>query len=103
MTHYVLCLPRRCGFNDVLTLIWDSYSYAKKFNRHLIVDTRLSGLHDSLSSYFTLRKAFFGVDLELSMQQFHDFNKMSCYPDEYQGKLRFEKDSCEIKSTRGQC
>jgi len=35
MTGYVLCLPRRCGFNDVLTLFWDSYSYAKKFNRHL--------------------------------------------------------------------
>ena len=87
MTHYVLCLPTRCGFNDVLTLIWDSYSYAKKFNRHLIVDTRLSGLHDSLSSYFTVRNEFSGVEIELSMQQFHDFNKMSCYPDEYQGKL----------------
>jgi hypothetical protein len=87
MTQYVLCLPRRCGFNDVLTLIWDSYSYAKKCNRHLIVDTRLSGLHDSLSSYFTLRNEFNGVDLELSLEQFRDFNEMSCYPNEYQGKL----------------
>jgi hypothetical protein len=87
MTNYVLCLPRRCGFNDVMTLIWDSYSYAKQCNRHLIVDTRLSGLHDSLSSYFTVRNGFSGVEIGLSMQQFHDFNKMSCYPDEYQGKL----------------
>ncbi len=87
MTRYVLCLPRRCGFNDVLNLIWDSYSYAKQFNRHLVVDTRLSGLHDSLSSYFTLRDGIKGVDLELSLEQFQDFNRMSCYPDEYQGRL----------------
>jgi hypothetical protein len=51
------------------------------------MDTRLSGLQDSLSSYFTLRDGFKGVDLELSLEKFQDFNRMSCYPDEYQGRL----------------
>jgi len=84
---YVLCLPRGCGFNDVLCQINEAYKFSKKSNRTLLIDTRLSGLADSLSNYFDLLIQDNTIKLNLKDEDIHKLNKLTCFPNELEGKI----------------
>ena len=84
---YVLCLPRGCGFNDVLCQINEAYKFSKKSNRTLLIDTRLSGLADSLSNYFDLLIQDNTIKLNLKDEDIHKLNKLTCFPNEFEGKI----------------
>ena len=84
---YVLCLPRGCGFNDVLCQINEAYKFSKKSNRTLLIDTHLSGLADSLSNYFDLLIQDNTIKLNLKDEDIHKLNKLTCFPNELEGKI----------------
>lgn len=84
---YVLCLPKGCGFNDVLCQINEAYKFSKKSNRTLLIDTRLSGLADSLSNYFELLIQDITIKLNLKDEDIHRLNKLTCFPNEFEGKI----------------
>ncbi|MDI9347909.1 MAG: hypothetical protein QM538_05340 [Methylacidiphilales bacterium] len=65
-SRLLLCRPTG-GLTDSLGVMYKCIQYAKKYNRLLIIDTTLSGLHDSLANYFTLQKPIPGLlGLELT-------------------------------------
>ena len=84
---YVLCLPKGCGFNDVLCQINEAYKFSKKSNRTLLIDTHLSGLADSLSNYFDLLIQDNTIKLNLKDEDIHKLNKLTCFPNEFEGKI----------------
>jgi len=84
---YVLCLPKGCGFNDVLCQINEAYKFSKKSNRTLLIDTRLSGLADSLSNYFDLLIQDNTIKLNLKDEDLYKLNKLTCFPNEFEGKI----------------
>lgn len=84
---YVLCLPRGCGFNDVLCQINEAYKFSKKSNRTLLIDTRLSGLADSLCNYFDLLIQDNRIKLNLKDEDLYKLNKLTCFPNEFEGKI----------------
>lgn len=84
---YVLCLPKGCGFNDVLCQINEAYKYSKISNRTLLIDTRLSGLADSLSNYFDLIIPDQRIKLNLRDEDLFKLNKLTCFPNEFEGKI----------------
>jgi hypothetical protein len=86
---YILCLPRGCGFNDVLCQINVAYQFAQKTNRTLMVDTRLSGLADPLSDYFELTTINTSIILDVKSENLNYLNQLSCFPQKYQGKLQW--------------
>lgn len=55
MSKYLLCRPMG-GLNDILCRIEACFSYAKKNNRKLILDTSFSGFLDDFSNYFSFKK-----------------------------------------------
>ncbi len=50
----VLCRPMG-GLNDILCQIEACWRYAETYDRHLIIDTEVSGLLDTFSTYFVPR------------------------------------------------
>jgi hypothetical protein len=84
---YVLCLPKGCGFNDVLCQINEAYKFSKKSNRTLLIDTRLSGLADSLCNYFDLLIQDNRIKLNLKDEDLYKLNKLTCFPNEFEGKI----------------
>ena len=84
---YVLCLPKGCGFNDVLCQINEAYKFSIKSNRTLLIDTRLSGLADSLSNYFDLLIPDQRIKLNLRDEDLFKLNKLTCFPNEFEGKI----------------
>jgi len=86
---YILCLPRGCGFNDVLCQIYLAFQFAKKTNRTLMLDTRLSGLADSLSDYFELTIIDTSIILGVKTEDLNNLNQLSCFPHKYEGKLQW--------------
>jgi len=86
---YVLCLPNGCGFNDVLCLINKAYKFSKKSNRILLIDTRLSGLSDSLSNYFDLLIPDNKIKLNLKDEDLDNLNKLTCFPNKFEGKIEW--------------
>lgn len=84
---YVLCLPKGCGFNDVLCQINEAYKFSKISNRTLLIDTRLSGLADSLSNYFDLLIQDNRIKLNLKDEDLYKLNKLTCFPNEFEGKI----------------
>ena len=86
--RFVVCLPRGCGFNDVLCQIWASYVYALRTGRKLLVDTRLSGLADHLSEYMEVCHPSDRIELQVTEDRFAELNRMSCYPAVLQGRIQ---------------
>jgi hypothetical protein len=84
---YVLCLPRGCGFNDVLFQINEAYKFSLKSNRTLLIDTRLSGLADSLSNYFELLIPDNRIKLNLKDEDLENLNKLTCFPNKFEGQI----------------
>ncbi len=84
---YILCIPRGCGFNDVLCQIQEAYKFSQKSNRILLIDTRLSGLADSFSNYFELRFPNNRIKLDLSNEDLNYLGQLSCFPNEFEGKI----------------
>lgn len=82
---FIVCIPRGCGFNDVLCQISKAHTFSLKTNRKLIIDTRLSGLADSFSSYVTSKDS--SIEIELTNSRLSKLNNMSCYPKEIEGRL----------------
>ena len=103
---YVLCLPNGCGFNDVLCQINEAYQFSLKSNRTLLIDTRLSGLADSLSNYFELLIPDNRIKLNVKDEDLENLNKLTCFPNKFEGKIewiyhRFAAiDSKKINSSR---
>jgi len=86
---YILCIPNSCGFNDVMCKINEAYLFSKKTNRKLIIDTRLSGLADHLSNYLELNDLSANIDLNLNEKSIQYLNTLSCFPNEFTGKINF--------------
>ena len=84
---YVLCIPRGCGFNDLLCQISEAHGFALKTGRTLLIDTRLSGLADSLSNYFELVEPDDKIILGLEPDGLRRLNRLSCFPREYEGRI----------------
>lgn len=82
---FVLCIPRGCGFNDVLCQISEAHTFALKTNRKLIIDTRLSGLADDFSNYVISKDP--SIEIELSNSRLAQLNSLSCYPNELEGRI----------------
>lgn len=82
---FIVCIPRGCGFNDVLCQISEAYTFALKTNRKLIIDTRLSGLADDFSNYVISKDP--SIEIELSNSRLTQLNSLSCYPNEIEGKI----------------
>jgi hypothetical protein len=84
---YVLCVPKGCGFNDVLCQIQDAYQFSVKTNRTLLIDTRISGLADSFSYYFDLKIKTERIKLDINNELIETLNSLTCYPKEFEGKI----------------
>ena len=87
VNKYILCIPKSCGFNDVMCQIYIAYMFAKKTNRKLIIDTRLSGLADDLSNYMELNDPKSNIELNLNEKSIEYLNTLSCFPKELTGKI----------------
>lgn len=83
--RFIVCIPRGCGFNDVLCQISEAYAFASKTNRKLVIDTRLSGLADGFSNYVISKDP--SIEIELSNYRLTQLNSLSCYPNELEGKI----------------
>lgn len=86
--RFVLCIPRGCGFNDVLCQIWASYVYALKTGRTLLVDTRLSGMADALSEYMEEFQPSGRVELQVTDSRMEELNRLTCFPAVVQGRIQ---------------
>ena len=86
---FVLCIPRGCGLNDILYQLWLSLEYCHKYNRILLIDTRLSGLWDDFSNYMIPKEQNAGIVGQVSDQCFQWFNALTCYPNQHEGELDF--------------
>lgn len=75
----VLCRPLG-GLNDTLCQIEKSWSYAERFDRWLVIDTRESGLHDDFSEYFRPRDAAADVVFGLSSRPERRIAQLSPLP-----------------------
>lgn len=84
---YIVCIPKGCGFNDTMCQIYAAYKFSLETNRKLIIDTRLSGLADSLTNYMELIDPSNKTELVLSDKKIQLLNKLSCYPFEFTGKI----------------
>jgi len=87
--RYIICIPRGCGFNDVMCQISEAHEFSIKTKRNLIIDTRLAGIADNLSNYMRLKNISDKIDLELSNSRLMQLNEMVCYPAEIEGQLDF--------------
>ena len=68
MKKYIFCCPRG-GWNDTLSQVGQCILYAKNSNRILVIDTSLfSGLQDTLSNYFSLKKGLDNIYLNVSKE-----------------------------------
>jgi hypothetical protein len=77
-------MPRYCGFNDVLCQIWVSHQYAQASGRKLWIDTRCSGLADTLAYYMQPQnvtgQSHINLRTEISNGEFGQLNYLNCYP-----------------------
>lgn len=76
-TQYLLCLPRG-GFNDMISVIWKCYEYARAKNRRLVVDTRESFMKTDLRRYLDFR-AVPTID-DRPLEQFYSGSYRDTYP-----------------------
>lgn len=100
----VLCIPRRCGLNDVLVQIWESYCYARAQRRQLLIDTRLSGFWDDLDHYLVPTAATAAgpvpIVTHLSDSDIALLNELPTYPASRQGRLDFLYRDTAVRTTR---
>ncbi|CAH0997920.1 hypothetical protein EMA8858_04055 [Emticicia aquatica] len=89
MKKIVLCIPRGCGLNDILCRVGFSLEYCQKYNRTLIIDTRIAGLWDDFSNYFIKNNDDLDIIERADNQTLKQLNLLSCYPNERQGKIEF--------------
>jgi hypothetical protein len=85
--RYVLCIPRGCGFNDLLCQINKANEFALKTGRTLLIYTRLSGLADSLSNYFEPIDPDGGIVLDVKPDDLCRLNRLTCFPIGYVGRI----------------
>lgn len=89
----LLCIPYWCGLNDVLVQIWKSYKYAIATNRHLLIDTRVSGFWDDFDNYFVPTNATQAGPIPIvgrvSDHVIKRLNQLSTYPAARQGQIEF--------------
>jgi len=92
-SRILLCIPYWCGLNDVLVQIWKSYKYAIQTNRHLLIDTRVSGFWDDFDNYFVPTNATLAGPISItgrvSNQDIARLNKLTIYPAARQGQIEF--------------
>jgi len=86
---YILCIPRECGFNDILCQIFNAYKFALNSNRILLVDTSLSGLADSFSNYFKLITPDKRIILDFKFDDIVKLNMLTCFPKNIEGKVEY--------------
>lgn len=86
---YIVCIPRGCGFNDILCQIHEAHKFAQTSGRKLIIDTRLSGLADNLSKYMTVVDSSELIQLHLTDEILVQINTMTCFPKEFEGKINW--------------
>jgi hypothetical protein len=91
LMRILLCVPRGCGFNDVLCQIWQSLQYAVQTDRELLIDTRFCGLADHLSHYVhtvdTSLMQGVPTQLDVAKVDWKTLNQLSCYPSVFKGSL----------------
>lgn len=79
MDRILICQPVG-GINDMLCQIGLCIQYSQLYNRKLIIDTRISDLHDHLTHYFTTNELGKDIQLELSDEQITKFYKDPLFP-----------------------
>lgn len=87
----VLCVPRRCGLNDILVQVWLSYQDARASDRRLVIDTRLAGLWDDFGRYFQPRTAALraAITTRVSDEDIAAWNDIPAVPAHLSGQLDF--------------
>jgi hypothetical protein len=103
---FLLCRPHG-GLNDVFCQIEKCWEYAEKFERILIIDTTLSGLHTKFSEFFEPRHKTDKVFFELGENQLAFLNGTSCFPpelfqklDNYEAEAADEIHNLVVKNTK---
>lgn len=88
MSKILLCRPIG-GLNDTLNQIERCWRYAERFDRHLLIDTKRSGLGIAFSTYFQAREdqSERAVDLNPTDASVRDLDQLECYPQEMSGRL----------------
>jgi len=87
--RFLLCMPRGCGFNDTMCQIWQSFQYALRTERELLIDTRFCGLADHLSYYVEPVTSTPNVpaQIDVSDVDWKALNQLTCYPPVFRGSL----------------
>lgn len=85
-SRWLLCRPRG-GLNDSLCQIQKSIIHALRFNRHLIIDTKPSGLRDDFDQYVETVFPFANIKTKLTDSLICQLNQQSCHPRSFQGRL----------------
>ncbi len=79
----LLCRPHG-GINDILCSIERCWSYAEKFNREMVIDTRISGIKDDFWRYF----APAGDDAQIRFQaDFDHLDALGAFPAALNGRI----------------
>ena len=99
MLKYLLCRTRS-GLNDTLCQIEKSWLYATRTSRHLVIDTRQSGLMADFGDFFIPINPddMFRVNFSLSNELVNQLNSCSAFPVEIQKKI----DTYRIKWVPGE-
>ena len=95
--RFVLCAPRRCGFNDVLNQIWVAHLLAVREDRRLIIDTRVAGLGDDLDHYLTPQPSM-GITASLTDEALARLNVMTCYPRIWHRRIDFIHRETQVRN-----
>lgn len=84
--RWLICRPRG-GLNDTLCQIHKSIVYSFTHQRNVLIDTTKAGLFDQFSNYFKTISPFATIHCHLDQDKLMELNRLSCYPNSFQGKL----------------
>lgn len=78
---YLICFPQG-GFNDMCQAMWISYSYCKKYNRTLIIDTRNTiTFKDDIRNYFKFNDDIvYKEDIDILFEQLMNDKTITFFP-----------------------
>lgn len=82
----LLCRPHG-GLNDALCRISECWTYATRFNRHLVIDARRCSLFGPFDEYFEVADAQAAVSPSLTPELCDSLNAMRCRPQCLQGRI----------------
>lgn len=85
-SRFVYCQPVG-GLNDTLCEIERCWSYAERYSRALVIDTRVSGLMGQFSTFFSLKNAKIPIFTTVTQELIDHLNKLTAYPGVVEGRF----------------